>query len=222
MSSGPWILINHWNYVAMTPLYHGLKAVDKSNTQLISTNKTTEKQEGCVTGNKSTSSSPPWNSLGAKPKSKSFPWEMGGRVTGRAQCPEICDATGWLALSSRQNATTQPWTAAKGRVSNKPPQQPSVHLQNKFAPLLQDSGSLSDDLDNLSSSHSRDKIQEESKQEDITQGGRNLEGELPQPPPEESFNHRSREEESPPPSPTTTREDSPFLLPPSSWSSLTR
>ncbi|XP_044049693.1 uncharacterized protein LOC122875043 [Siniperca chuatsi] len=50
----------------------------------------------------------------------------------------------------------------------------------------------------------KDKIQEESKQEeDTTQRGRNLEGELPQPPSEESFNHQ-REKESPPHSPTTT------------------
>ena len=82
----------------------------------------------CVPGNKSTSGHPPWNSLGAKPKSKSFPWEMGGRVTGRAQCPEICDATGWPALSSRHSASStpvlsrkQPWSAAKGRTNNKPP-----------------------------------------------------------------------------------------------------
>ena len=113
-------------------------------------------------GNKSTSGSPPWNSLGAKPKSKSFLREMGGRVTGRTQRPEICDATGWPALSSRQSASstpilgrTHPWTAAKGRTNNKPPQQPTLQLENRFAPLLKDPGSLSDDPENLSSSHSR-------------------------------------------------------------------
>lgn len=56
---------------------------------LISTNKTTKKQETCVPGNKSKSCSPPWKSLGAKPKSKLFPWEMGGRVTSRAEHPGI-------------------------------------------------------------------------------------------------------------------------------------
>ncbi len=140
---------------------------EHANTRLISTNKTTKKQEACVLGNKSKSGSPPWNALGAKPKSKSFPWEMGGRVTGRTQRPEICDATGWPALSSRQSASstpvlgrTQPWTAAKGRVSNKPPQQPSVQQQNRFSPLLQDP---SDDLDNIPSSHRR--VRTESKSE---------------------------------------------------------
>lgn len=70
---------------------------------------------------------------------------MGGRVIARAKHPEICDATGWPALPSRQSAwstpelsRTQPWIAAKGRTSNKPPQQPSVQLENRFALLLQD------------------------------------------------------------------------------------
>lgn len=135
---------------------------EHANTRLISTIKTTKKQEGCVSGNKSTSGSPPWNSLGARPMSKSFPWEMRGRLTGRAQRSEICDGTGWPALSSRHSASstpvlrrTQPRTAAKGRTSNKPPQQPIVQLENRFAPLLQDPASPSDDLDNHSSSHSR-------------------------------------------------------------------
>ena len=104
------------DYVGTTSLYHGLmnSRQDHANTRLISTNKTTKKQEGCVLGNKS-SGSPPWNSLGAKSKSKSFPCEMGGR----AQHPEICDVTGWPALSSRQSASSTPvlsrtqlWTAA--------------------------------------------------------------------------------------------------------------
>lgn len=70
---------------------------DHANTRLITVGKTSKKQEGCV----STNGSPPWNSLGAKPKSKSFPWDMGGCMTGRAQRPQICDVTGWPALSSR-------------------------------------------------------------------------------------------------------------------------
>ena len=88
---------------------------NSANTWLISTNKTTKTQEVCVPGNKSTSGSPPWNSLGAKPKSKSFPWEMGGRVTGRAQCPEICEATSWPALSSRQSASSTPFSVGQSR-----------------------------------------------------------------------------------------------------------
>lgn len=70
---------------------------------------------------------------------------MGGRVIARAKHPEICDATGWPALPSRQSAwstpelsRTQPWIAAKGRTSNKPPQQLSVQLENRFTLLLQD------------------------------------------------------------------------------------
>lgn len=35
---------------------------------------TSKKQEGCLSGNKSTSC---WNSFGAKPENKSFLWEMG-------------------------------------------------------------------------------------------------------------------------------------------------
>uniref|UniRef100_A0A8C9XI99 OSK domain-containing protein n=1 Tax=Sander lucioperca TaxID=283035 RepID=A0A8C9XI99_SANLU len=137
-----------------------------ANTRLTSTCKTTDKQEGCGISNKSTSDSPPWNSFGAKPKSKSFSWK--GRLTGRAQHPEICDMNGWPALPSRQSASstpvlsrTQPWTAAKGRISNKmPPQQLSVQLDNRFAPLLQDPGH---DLDCVSSSHSRVRTESNSK-----------------------------------------------------------
>ena len=139
-----------------------------ANTRLTSTSKTTKKQEGCGTDNKSTSGSPPWNSFGAKPKSKSFSWEMGGRLTGRAQRPEICDTTGWPALPPRQSASstpvlsrTQSWTAAKGKISNKmPPQQLSVQVKNRFAPLLQDPGH---NLDYVSSSHSRVRTESNSK-----------------------------------------------------------
>jgi len=131
-----------------------------ANPQLVSSYKVSKEQEGCVLGNKSTSGSPPWNSLGAKPKSKSFPWDLGGRITGRAQRSEICDATGWPALlSPRKSASStpihtrkQPWTAAKGRTTNNPPKPPSVPIQNRYAPLTENRRSLSD---NLSSSHSR-------------------------------------------------------------------
>ena len=146
---------------------------EHANTRLISTTKTTKKQEGCEPDNKSSSGSPPWNSLGAKPKDKSFPGRMGGRLTGRAQ---RSDVTGWPALP-RQNASstpvssrTQPWTAVKGRKNNKPPQQPSVRLDNRFAPLLQDPGSPSDDLNNHSSSNSR--VRKESKSESKSESKR--------------------------------------------------
>ena len=129
----------------------------------------TKKQEECEPGNKSTGGSPPWNSLGAKPKSKSSPWGKGGRITGRTQRPEICEATGWPALSSRQSASstpvasrTQPWITAKGRTSSKPPQQPTVQLDNRYSPLSQDARAPSDDLDNLTS-HNR--VRTESKSE---------------------------------------------------------
>ena len=52
-----------------------------ANTRLTSTSKTTKKQEGCGMGDKSTSGSPPWNSLGAKPQSKSFSGEMSNLTT---------------------------------------------------------------------------------------------------------------------------------------------
>ena len=92
---------------------------------------------------------------------------MGGPVAGQI-CNEI-----WLTPiiiqaehlvnSCPTLSRTEPWTAAKGRRRNKPTQQPSLQLENRFAPLLQDSGSPSDDLDNLSSSHSR--VRTENKSE---------------------------------------------------------
>lgn len=60
--------------------------LQRANTQLISTTKTNKTQQGCEPDNKSTSGSPPWNSLGAKPKTKSSPVKM-GRLTGRAPAP---------------------------------------------------------------------------------------------------------------------------------------
>uniref|UniRef100_A0A667WYM3 SGNH hydrolase-type esterase domain-containing protein n=1 Tax=Myripristis murdjan TaxID=586833 RepID=A0A667WYM3_9TELE len=120
-----------------------------ANTWLISTTKALKKQEGQEPDNISASGSPPWNTLGAKPKSKSLPGKMGGRVTGRTQRPEICDATGWPALSKQSASSstpvhsgTQPWTAAKGRTNNKAPQQPSMRLENRFSPLLRLQGKL--------------------------------------------------------------------------------
>ncbi|CAJ1060768.1 uncharacterized protein LOC122865583 [Xyrichtys novacula] len=83
------------------------------------------------------------DSLGAKPKSSH--WNLG--VTSRAQRPEICDETGWPKLSSTPvQRKKQPWIAAKGGPkikNNLPPQQPSLPLHNRFAPLLRNPGSSS-------------------------------------------------------------------------------
>lgn len=54
------------------------------STLLISTNKATEQEEDHVPSKKSAGISPPWNALGAKPKTKSHASGMGGRVTGRS------------------------------------------------------------------------------------------------------------------------------------------
>ena len=48
-----------------------------ANTRLTITDKATTKLVGSVLCHKSTSSSPPWNRLGAKPKSKSSPGVTG-------------------------------------------------------------------------------------------------------------------------------------------------
>ncbi len=136
--------------------------------------KTTEKPENPALANKSTSESPPWNSLDAKPKNESHPWETGGRIPARTQRPEICDVTGWPALPSRQNSSSspvpirkQPWTAAKGRMSNKPPQQANVQLENWFAPLSQDAGSPSHSLDKIPPSHSRVRTESSSENDEL-------------------------------------------------------
>ncbi|XP_035495616.2 uncharacterized protein LOC118313818 [Scophthalmus maximus] len=130
---------------------------DNANTRLVST---TEKREGRAQVNISTNYL--WNSHGARPENKLPHCDMGRQVTGRAQRSEICDATGWPALPSRGSASStptpsrrQPWTAAKGRNINMPPQQPCVQLENRFAPMLQDPGSPPDNRDNLPSAYNR-------------------------------------------------------------------
>ncbi len=55
--------------------------------------------------------------------------------------------------------------AAKGSVSDKPPQQPSVQLENRFAPLLQDAGCPSFSLGEIPPSHSRIRTESTSKNE---------------------------------------------------------
>lgn len=75
--------------VGTVPLNCGLKTMAK----------TTKTQEGRLSGsNSGSSSSLLWKALGAKPRDKSFPREMGGWVIARAKHPEICDATAWPAL----------------------------------------------------------------------------------------------------------------------------
>ncbi|XP_034536948.1 uncharacterized protein LOC117811039 [Notolabrus celidotus] len=117
-----------------------------ANTRLVSPNNDTPKQEDCAVGTS-------WNTLGARPKDKTFPTDMRERITGRAQRPEICDAPGWSALSSRRSAAStplprrkQPWTAVKATSKSKPVKETKIHLENRFAPLSQDPDSPSQDL----------------------------------------------------------------------------
>ena len=79
---------------------------EQANRQLIST---TKKQEAGGYGSKSTSS-PPWNSLGARPKNKSsLPLDMGRRLTGRTQHPEAHDETEWPALPLHRRVSSTPF-----------------------------------------------------------------------------------------------------------------
>lgn len=75
--------------------------------------------------------------------------------------------TGWPAVSSSSTPVqrkAQPWITARGKANKTAPKQPHMQLQNRFAPLLKDPGSSSDDLDNLSTSQRR--VRSESKSED--------------------------------------------------------
>lgn len=76
-----------------------------ANTWLISPNNDMGKQEDYAPGNKFKNIIPCWNTLGAKPKIKLFPLDMGDQVTGRVQHPEICDTTGWSALSTERSTS---------------------------------------------------------------------------------------------------------------------
>lgn len=83
---------------------------ENANTQLRSSDTAPMKQKGCVLGSNSSSISSPWNALGARPKSKSH--DIGRRLMDRIQRLEICDATGWPALSSSSTpvqSKTQLW-----------------------------------------------------------------------------------------------------------------
>ena len=118
---------------------------EQANTQLWSADNTTKKADS-VHYNKSLNNYPPWNCLGAKPKSKSCLLEVGGREID------------WPSLPMRQRSSSTPvhgrkqdWTSVNGKVNNKPPKQPIVKLQNRFAPLSKGSGSLLDDHPSQSS-----------------------------------------------------------------------
>ena len=92
-----------------TLLMTQISGQEQANRQLIST---TKKQEAGGYGSKSISS-PPWNSLGAKPKhksctDKSLPSDIGRQLTGRNQHPETRDETGWPALPSHRRVSSTP------------------------------------------------------------------------------------------------------------------
>ena len=119
---------------------------EQANSQLIST---TKKQEAGVLDSKSTSS-PPWYSLGAKPKhktcrDKSLPSDMGKRLTGRIQHSKTVDEAEWPALPLHGSVSStpvprrkQPWTVATTKSKSKPPQDTGILLENRYVPLLQD------------------------------------------------------------------------------------
>ena len=105
-----------------------------ANTGLISPDNDSTKQEFWGLDKKPRNFPPCWNTLGAKPKDKSF---LGERLTGRAQHPEICDATGWPALSSEKSGYStpvpkrkQPWTT---KSKSKPTQITKIQLENRFS-----------------------------------------------------------------------------------------
>uniref|UniRef100_A0A8C5D423 SGNH hydrolase-type esterase domain-containing protein n=1 Tax=Gouania willdenowi TaxID=441366 RepID=A0A8C5D423_GOUWI len=115
--------------------------VDKANSLPARANKAIRPREDPVPVDKPTGVSPPWNTLGAKPKKKSYPLQ---RLTGRAKRPDINNETDWPALPSQTVASTstplsaqaQKWTSAKSRSITKSQTQFHVELGNRFAPLL--------------------------------------------------------------------------------------
>uniref|UniRef100_A0A8C5ET12 HAT C-terminal dimerisation domain-containing protein n=1 Tax=Gouania willdenowi TaxID=441366 RepID=A0A8C5ET12_GOUWI len=130
------------------PLFQN-SGVDKANSLPARANKAIRPREDPVPVAKPTGASPPWNTLGAKPK-KSYPLQ---RLTGRAKRPDINNETDWPALASQTAASTsthlsaqaQKWTSAKGRSITKSQTQFHVELGNRFAPLLNDQGSGSNE-----------------------------------------------------------------------------
>uniref|UniRef100_A0A8C5DJ96 SGNH hydrolase-type esterase domain-containing protein n=1 Tax=Gouania willdenowi TaxID=441366 RepID=A0A8C5DJ96_GOUWI len=132
------------------PLFQN-SGVDKANLLPARANKAIRPREDPVPVDKPTGASPPWNTLGAKPKKKSYPLQ---RLTGRAKRPDINNETDWPALASQTAASTstplsaqaQKWTSVKGRSITKSQTQFHVELGNRFAPLLNDLGSGSNEV----------------------------------------------------------------------------
>ena len=78
---------------------------EQANTRLTGTTKA--RPEPGVNGSKS--NSPPWNSLGAKPKHHKIPpSDMGRRLSGRTQHPEMDYDTEWPALPSHRTVSSTP------------------------------------------------------------------------------------------------------------------
>ncbi|KAM4592398.1 uncharacterized protein PAE49_010282 [Odontesthes bonariensis] len=112
---------------------------EQANRKLTGTTET--RQEPGVNGKYSTS--PPWNSLGAKPKHyKSPPSDVGRRLSGRTQHLETHNDSEWPALSHRNVSTPIPkkkprWTETTTKTRSKLPQDTGILLENRFAPLSQ-------------------------------------------------------------------------------------
>ncbi|KAK0147117.1 hypothetical protein N1851_013541 [Merluccius polli] len=73
---------------------------------------------------------------------------MGRRLTGRTQHLETRDDTEWPALPSHRRVSStpvprrkQPWNVAKTKSKSKPTKDTGILLENRFAPLLQDTDS---------------------------------------------------------------------------------
>uniref|UniRef100_A0A3Q2EBE6 SGNH hydrolase-type esterase domain-containing protein n=1 Tax=Cyprinodon variegatus TaxID=28743 RepID=A0A3Q2EBE6_CYPVA len=107
--------------------------VERANTRLKGKDNTTQKKAASVSNNnKSSSDNPHWNRLGAKPKSKSCLLEKGECEADRAN---VCNEADW-----------PPPTATRDKkIIHRPQKQLIVKLQNRFAVLSEDPGSLPDD-----------------------------------------------------------------------------
>uniref|UniRef100_A0A0F8ASY6 Uncharacterized protein n=1 Tax=Larimichthys crocea TaxID=215358 RepID=A0A0F8ASY6_LARCR len=150
----------------------------QANRKLISTTKM--QQEPGVNGTKSTT--PFWNSLGAKPRHHKLPpSDMGRRLTGRTQHPETHDDTEWPALPSNRNSSSTPlpkrkqrWTGSTTKTKSKSPQDTGILLENRFAPLSQNPDSPKES----SSSSARERYEAKSyakrPQKELTTGPETL------------------------------------------------
>ena len=127
---------------------------EDANTRLSSPNQATKTREAIVLDSKSTSGSPNYNALGAKPKDKSAHWKIRGNKNGSTPVTQTQPTVGEHANTQLINQATkisyseatkkQPWKTAKSKLNIKPSHQPSVKLTNRFAPLSLDAGSPSD------------------------------------------------------------------------------